>query len=309
MFKRTFAFLAVAFALFGTQCWAQACGVEEANCHTFSPNNTTFTYNFVDGSKLTVQFVTVLTTFDLRVAVSHPTNPLPLDPNEFPQGTVCVQYPLNATNVCSQYDFTGNAGGPHGVPVRNIDYKGLITLTLIYNSDPTKVHTPAFGHAPGDITTFTEDILIAYFQPPTEDGGMIGSTPGLSSAIALDEPLTETDSFCGFVPPPLSSYTVGQIIEFSFQLFSDRSCSGTPIRDKTATLSLAMATSCFGSYISSPPLVDKEEGNKFHWDNKDGLNEFDLSTVGLPAPGTYVITLFSRKFSPQSVCFNLNPAP
>jgi len=311
MFKRTFAFLAVAFALFGTQCWAQACGVEEANCHTFSPNNTTFTYNFVDGSKLTVQFVTVLTTFDLRVAVSHPTNPLPLDPNEFPQGTVCVQYPSNATNVCSQYDFTGNAGGPHGVPVRNKDYKGLITLTLIYNSFQ-QVHTPAFGHAPGDITTFTENIITAYIQPIV-DGGMIGSTPGLSSAIALDEPLTETDTFCLVSPQQFQTFTVGQVIELTFQLFSgaNGSCpnTGTPIRDKTATLSLAMASSGCGDYISSPPLQDKEEGNKFHWDNKDGLNEFDLSTVGLPAPGTYLITLFSSKFSPQSVCFNLNPAP
>jgi hypothetical protein len=309
MLKRTFAVLALAFALFGTQCWAVTCAPEEGvSCtNTFSPGTTEGVYDFTasGNGKLTVDFVTVLTTFNLTVTVNHTIDTF--DPKEFPAGTVCVQYSTNGFQ-CDQYDFTGSAGGPNGVPVRNIDYKGLITLTLIYFTNQP-VHTPAFAHAPGDdTTTFTEDILTAYFQP-VSDGGMIGHTPGLSSVGAADEPLTETDTFCGFVPPLASSYTVGQVIEVSFQLFSNSSCSGTPIRDKTAHLSLAMTNGCFGGYNSSPPLQDKEEGNKFHWDNKDGLNEFDLSTVGLPAPGTYVITLFSSKFSPQSVCFNLNPAP
>jgi len=33
MFKPIFGFLALAFSLFGTQCWAQSCTVEEPNCH------------------------------------------------------------------------------------------------------------------------------------------------------------------------------------------------------------------------------------------------------------------------------------
>jgi len=48
MFKRIFGFLALAFSLFATQCWAQSCGVEESNCHTFTQSSTTFTYQFFE---------------------------------------------------------------------------------------------------------------------------------------------------------------------------------------------------------------------------------------------------------------------
>jgi len=315
-----FALLALAISLFGTQCWAQdfvPCGGEELNCHTFSPvpGNNTFTYTFTDGSTLTVQFVTVLTMFDLRVGESHPTdstaicegpcpNPIVLDPAEFPSGTVCVGYPGNSQGVCNQYDFTGNAGGPHGVPVRNTDYKGLITLMLTYFSNQT-VHTPAFGHAPGDVTTFTEDILTAYYSCGSLcDPTMDGTAPGLSSLVALDEPFAESgDSFCS-LSLQTAPFHVGQQIEVDFRLTKGTDCS-TGIRDKTARFSLAM-TGPNGILLSFPALQDKEEANKFHWDNKDGLNEFDLSTVGL-APGNYTIMVFSRKISPQSVSFVLAP--
>src|SRR5437660_11451673 len=111
MCKPMRALIVLAISLFGTQCWAQSCGVEESNCHTFNPNSTAFTYNFSDGSHLTVQFVTVLTIFDLRVGESHPTdstancegpcpNPIVLDPAEFPSGTLCVRYPTNPQGVC-----------------------------------------------------------------------------------------------------------------------------------------------------------------------------------------------------------------
>jgi hypothetical protein len=315
MRKPIFALLALAISLFGTQCWAQSCS-EEANCHTFSPGNTTFTYFFTDGSQLTVQFVTVLTSFDLRVSESHPTdstaicegpcpNPIVLDPTEFPSGTVCARYPTNPQGICDQYDFTGNAGGPHGVPVRNTDYKGLITLILSYFiSGSQTVHTPAFGHAPGDVTTFTEDILIGYFEPPP-DPTMDGSTPGLSSVVPLDKPFVESgDSFCSLTLQGGPPFHVGQVIEVDFRLTNGTDCS-TGIRDKTARFSLAM-TDSFGKFLSRPVLQDKEEGNKFHWDHKAGVNEFDLSTVGL-APGNYTITVFSSKVSPQSVSFVLAP--
>jgi len=311
MFKRIFAFLVLAFSLFGTQCWAQSCGVEESNCHTFTPSSSpeTFTYHFIDGSQLTVRFAIVLTQFDLRVAVSHPSNPLPLDPKEFPANTVCVQYPFNPINTCSQYDFTGNKNGPNGVPQRNIDYRQMIELTLSYFTDQS-VDTPAFGHAPGDITTFTEDILTSYFEPVPSDPTMGGTLPGLSSAVALNEPLTESDTYC-WVSPQMEgqTYTVGQEIEVSFRLFPSGLCPGnpgTPIRDKTARFSLSMTDSS-GNFMSSPPRLNKEEGNKFHWDNKNGVNEFDLSTEGLQ-PGTYTITVFSSKFSPQSRDITLTPS-
>jgi hypothetical protein len=309
MRKRMFALLALAISLFGTQCWAQSCG-EESNCSTFTPNNTTATYNFVDGSRLIVQFVTVLTTFDLRVREDSTIDPI--DPNEFP-GAVCVVY---STGQCEEYDFTGNAGGPNGVPVRNVDYKGLITLTLSYFSLQT-VHNPAFGHAPGDITTFTEDILTGYSSFPTGcgptciDPTMDGTTPGLSSVVALDEPGPAPASFCFVSPTDGQTFSAAQapVIEVIFQFSSDPSGTcpiiGTPLRDKTAHLSLwTIDTSGHPVFV---PILDREEANKFHWDNKDGLNEFDLSTVGL-APGNYTITVRSSKFSPpQSVSFVLAP--
>jgi len=314
MFKPIFGFLALAFSLFGTQCWAQdivPCTSNSGIICTFSPTQTTNTYQFGDGSRLVVQFDIVLTTFTLDVAVSHPSNPLPLDLNEFPAGTVCVQYPSNLPNFCDQYDFSGSSGGPNGVPVKNKDYKGLISLTLSYFTVQT-IHDPAFGHAPGDITTFTENILTSYSTQSPSDPTMGGTLPGLSSVVALDEHLTETDSYCWVSPMEAQTFTVGQDIEVSFQLFplfpSGSSCSnpsGAPIRDKTARFSLS--TTDINGNVVFPRRLDKEEGNKFHWDNKDGLNEFDLSTEGLQ-PGTYTITVFSSKFSPQSRDITLAPS-
>jgi hypothetical protein len=303
MFKWIFAFLALAFSLFGTQCWAATCSSESAapSCtNMFSPTDTTGTYEFFGDGKLIVKFGTVLTTFNLTVTVDHTIDPL--DPNVFPAGTVCVKYAFNA-GQCDEYDFTGNKSGPNGVPVKNIDYKGLITLSLEYSSFQT-ANTPAFGHAPGDNATavYSEDILTGYSTfPVTGDPTMGGKLPGLSSVAALDEPLTENDTYC-WVSPPIDGqiYTVGQTIEVSFRLFPSGPCTGnlgTPIRDKTARLSLS--TTDTNGNVVFPPHLEKEEGNKFHWDNKDGVNEFDLSTEGLQ-PGTYTITVFSSKFSPQS---------
>jgi len=274
--------------------------------NTFSPTDTTGTYEFFGNGRLIVQFNTVLTTFTLTATVNHTIDPL--DPNEFPAGTVCVTYAFNGSK-CDQYDFTGNAGGPNGVPVKGTDYKGLINLTLSYLTFQT-VHDPAFGHAPGDSTTITEDILTGYSSSPTVgDPTMDGSTPGLSSVVALDEPLSEAgDTFCFVSPAENQTFSAAQVkvIEVTFQLFmfSGGSCTGTPLRDKTARFSLSM-TDTSGNIVF-PPLLDKEEANKFHWDNKNGLNEFDLSTVGL-APGKYTITLFSSKFSPQSVDITITP--
>jgi len=137
---------------------------------------------------------------------------------------------------------------------------------------------------------------------------MGGTLPGLSSVVALDELLTENDTYCWVSPTEGPPFIVGQDIEVSFQLFpSGGSCSGTPIRDKTASLSVSTIDLTTGNTVFPPRLdKDKEEGNKFHWDNKDGLNEFDLSTEGLQ-PGTYTITVFSSKFSPQSRDITLAP--
>jgi hypothetical protein len=314
MCKSMRALVVLAISLFGTQCWAQSCGVEESNCHTFNPNSTSFTYNFSDGSRLSVQFVTVLTVFDLRVGESHPTdstaicdgpcpNPIMLDPTEFPSGTVCVRYPTNSQGVCDQYDFTGNAGGPNGVPVRNTDYKGLINLTLSYFiSGSQTVRDPAFGHAPGDTTTFTEDILTSYSSPPP-DPTMGGTTPGLSSVVALDEPFTESgDTFCNLTVTATNNPSQQKPEEEVTLSIASGACgSGPGIRDKTARLSV-WTTDTNGNVTF--PALKNVEGNKFHWDNKNKLNEFDISTEGLVSGQVYTITVFSSKISPQSTTFN-----
>jgi len=284
---------------------------------TFSPGFTRGVYEFSSDGRLTVEFDVVLTQFDLKVSVVSVTDPLPLDPREFPTGTgdtpttVCVRYGFNG-NHCDRYDFSGTA--LTGVPVKNKDYKGLITLTLSYvNSSSQTIRNPAFGHAPGDIQTFTEDILTSYSADPFfTDPTMGGKTPGLSSVVALDEPLTENDTFC-FVPAPQenNSSHVQHDFEVAFKLFSGGTCpsgSGTPIRDKTARLSVSTsdpATGLTTGEVVFPPLMNGGEGNKFHWDSKNGLNEYDISLEGLP-DGRYTVTVFSSKFSPQSADFCLS---
>jgi hypothetical protein len=327
MCKPMSALVALVIALLAAPSWAAAktpsslailpaarpdCGgIEQPPCapsitNTFSPGMTRGVYDFTatgDG-RLVVDFDTVLTTFTLTVTVSHPTDPLPLDPNVFPPNTVCVKYPGKGSQ-CDQYDFTGSAGGPNHVPVKNVDYRRLITLTLSYDSFNT-ARNPAFGHAPGEVTTFTEDILTSYSViPATSDPTMGGKTPGLSSVVALDEPLESSDTFCLKSPQENQTFTVGQQIEVEFQLFASGPClnnSGTPLRDKTARLSVSTLDS--SGNVIFPRLRNKEQGNKFHFDRKEGVNEFDLSTHKL-VPGRYTITIFGSNFSPQSVDVNL----
>jgi uncharacterized protein YkuJ len=296
-----FALLALTISLFGTQCWASTCSGGEGgvSCtNTFTPTDTTGTYDFSSSGDgvLIVQFNTVLTTFDLTVTVNH--NPYPFDSNEFPAGTVCVPYSTNG-NQCDQYDFTGNSNGPNGVPVKNKDYQGLITLTLSYfYSGP--VHDPAFAHAPGDSTTFTEDILTSYSTSPSSDPTMGGKTPGLSSVVAADEPLTSTDTACPLTLTPTNNPS-GQKSEIEVTLKivgNGSSCStGTGLRDKTASLSVSTFDSN-GNFVFQ--ALKNVEGNKFHWDNKNGVNEYDISTDGLVSGQTYYVTVFSSLISPQT---------
>ena len=310
MHIRKFALLVLALGMFGTQCFAATCTPSEEglSCtNTFSPSSTTNTFDFSNSGDgvLIVQFDTVLTTFSLTVTVNHTIDPF--DPTEFPAGTVCVTYSQNGGR-CDQYDFTGTSGGPNGVPVKNTDYKGLIALTLSYFSSQL-VHEPAFAHAPGDITTFTEDILTSYSTlticgvSGCPDPTMGGTTPGLSSVAALDEPLADngTDTFCSLTQTSTNNPS-GQKsqIEVALKMVSGSDCSAAGLRDKTARLSVS--TIDINGNVSFPALKNVE-GNKFHWDNKAGLNEYDISTDGLISGQTYTITVISSKISPQSITF------
>src|SRR5262249_9962564 len=89
--------------------------------------------------------------------------------------------------------------------------------------------------------------------------------------------------------------------EVTFQLVGGSAGCGSPggLRDKTASLSV----STFDSHgnLVFPPLKNVE-GNKFHWDSKNSVNEYDISIDGLGA-GIYYLTLFSSKFSPTTGSF------
>jgi hypothetical protein len=324
MAKRILTLSVLSLLLFVIPSWAQTgpCTEGDLNCFTFNATNTSHTYNnFGDQSSLTVQFETVLTSFALRVAIHTPKptdssvtcegpcpNQIMLDPTEFPPGTLCVTYPINTPGTCEQYDFTGNAGGPNGVPVKNIDYKGLISLTLTYlTSFSFTVHTPAFGHAPGDITTFTENILTSYSVDPVPVGPtMGGKSPGLSSVVALDEALADggTDTFCApLVLTPTNNASGNKPeIEVTLKIAGASGCGANGIRDKAASLSVSTTDSVSGNIIF--PALKNAEGNKFHWDNKNGLNEYDIDIAGLP-DGKYTVTVFSSKISPQNAFFCL----
>jgi hypothetical protein len=302
MCKRIFTLLAIALGLFGTQCWAATCTPGEeggVSCtNTFDANHPTGTYDFsgTGDGVLIVKFNTVLTTFDLKVSFTHTIDSF--DPNEFPAGTVAVTY---SNGNQDQYDFTGNAGGPNGVPVKNKDYQGLITLTLSFYSGA--IQDPAFAHAPEYSTTFTEDILTSYSTSPESDPTMGGKLPGLSSVVAADKHLTSNDIFCSLTTAPTNNPS-GQKseIEVTLKIVGNGSdCStGTGLRDKTASLSVWTYDS--NGNVSFLALKNVE-GNKFHWDNKNGVNEYDISTDGLVSGQKYYVTVFSSLISPQTTTF------
>jgi hypothetical protein len=310
MAKRILVLLVLSLALFITPSWAATCITDGGNCsNTVSPTDTIAVFDFSSGGNgvLTVQFDTVLTTFTLTVNLNNTIDPL--DPTEFPTGTVCVAYSTNGTK-CVEYDFSGTGtvgNGPNGVPVKNVDYKGLITLTLTYSTSQT-IHTPAFGHAPGDNSTavYTENILTSYYDPNAncfscEDPTMGGKVPGLSAVAAFDEPTINPSTLCSLT---LNATAVGNNgekpqEEVTFKMAS--SCSGTGLRDKTATISVTLIDSNTFNFISFAALRNVE-GNKFHWDNKNALNEYDVSLDGLSS-GTYAVTVSSTRFSPGFATF------
>jgi hypothetical protein len=304
MCKRLFSFLIITILLMCGRSMAQE---GTSITHTFSPGNNSFEYFFPGNGSLRVEFVGgVLRNFDLTVTVVTLTDAqlgARLDPKVFPAGTTCFHY--GSPTGCKEYAFTGTAGGPNGVPVKNVDYKPPIRLTLTYTPVSTDtVKDPAFGHAPGESTTFSEDILIDYTNVSPDDT-MDGSTPSLSSVIALNKPLEETDSFCWVSPPTDGqTYTVGTEVAVEFQLFASGGCpnTGTSIRDHFARLSLVDANAQF------QPVRSDEGGKNFQFDNNEKVNEREFSTAGL-APGFYSITVRSTKFSPQTRQIQLVTGP
>jgi hypothetical protein len=299
MAKRIFTLLVLAMALFVVPSWAATCVTDGSTCSNLvTPNDTTAIFDFTQGGKgyLVVQFDTVLTTFTLTVDTSGFTDTL--DSSEFPAGTVCVTY---ASGSCVQYNISGNATS---------DYKGLISLTLSYfTASDFVVHTPAFGHAAGDGTVVTVNILDAYSDDTIcgaagcIDPTMHGKVPGPSSLVALDEPLTSnSNTACSpltLTPTNVSSGQKPQI-EVTLKEVSGSNCGGPGLRDKTASLSVSTFDSN-GNFIF--PALKNVEGNKFHWDAKNGLNEYDISTDGLVSGQSYTVTIISSQVPPISATF------
>ena len=275
----------------------------------------TFDFSGTGDGVITFQFDTVLTNFTLTVTANEVTAITNLDPTEFPtgpMGTVCIPYTAGS-GFCVRYDVTGNvvANPPNFVPVRGVNYTGLITVTLNYNSFYTP-RIPAFGHDPENNPLFSEDILTSYVDENAaactncDEPAMGGKTPGISSFAALDKPFPNSaqgDTVCPFLTAVPQNSTNGQnpIVEVSFKLVSPNGTCGTSpaLRDKTATLTVGKLS---GGNLVFVSLVNNGDSNKFHFDNTDGLNVQDINTNGL-ASGTYYVTVISELFSPVTTTF------
>jgi len=324
------ALFVLAFLLLVTPSWA----VSSANCASFSDDVTTIkcqfsstvtaaTFDFETDGVITFQFDTVLTSFELDVqAVENAA--FTFSGPDFPDGTACIPYDGAGGNggFCVRYNVTGANGGP--VPVKGVNFTGLITVLLNYNSFPI-VGIPAFGHAPGDTTTaaFSEDILTFYVDPNApactnscfeEDPVMGGKIPGISSFEAFKKPFANGgsgDVVCG--PPGLTAVpqnsTSGNnpIVEVSFKLAATlANCASGPfLRDKTATLSVGITDPNNPNNVVPQPLVNGGDSNKFHFNNQNGANVQDINTNGLPSGTQLFITVMSDVFSPVNTQFTI----
>jgi hypothetical protein len=331
MFIRIFAFLALALALSGTQTRACVGVVSEeesgvSSCtDMFNSGTTTGTFDFAgtgDGV-ITFKFDKVLTPFDLTVTANEVISITNLDETEFPLGTVCIPYTADAggSGFCVRYDVTGNvvANPPHDVPIRGVNYRGLITVTLNYKSFYTP-SIPAFGHDPENNPQFSEDILTFYVDQnaPSCTGGceepaMGGKTPGISSFAALDKPFPsgQGDRVCFLTAVPQTEQgnslsddddRDNPIVEVSFKLVASNCSTDPPLRDKTATLSVASLDTNGNLVFAS--LVNGGDSNKFHFDKKNGVNVQDINTNNLPS-GLYYVTVISTLFSPVTTTFTI----
>ena len=319
MLIRIFGLFALAFVLCGTQAWADSSAVCTPGdgfiaCQFVQgTTNVTGTFDFGVDGVISFQFDTILASFELDVSAVEDAA-FAFSGPDFPAGTVCIPY-NGFTNGngghCVRYNVTGTP-----FPVKGVNFSGLITVLLNYDSTPIFNGIPAFGHAPGDTTTaaFSEDILTFYVDPNAapctncEDPGMGGKTPGISPFAALDKPFANSaqgDVVCspGVTAVPQNS-TSGHnpIVEVSFKLVASNCNTDPPLRDKTATLSVG--TKDLNNNVVPTTLVNGGAANKFHFDNKNGVNVQDINTNGLPS-GTYYVTVISSLFSPVTTTFIL----
>lgn len=293
---------------------SQSCTAGDGNsCSiTFSPppsgvSTGTFDFSASGDGIITFQFDTVLTTFTLTVTFTEVSAITNIDQTQLP-GATCITY---TKGVCVRYDVSGNVGGPNGTPVRGVDYKGLINVTLGYPSFE-QIDIPVFGHDPELDPNFDENILNSYVDPDApnctncEDPTMGGKTPGISSFAALTEPFAngaQSQTVCFLNAVPQNSTSGGNpIVEVSFKLVAaNGDCTNGPfLRDKTATLTVGTMNP--NGTITFTSLVNNGDANKFHFDNANHVNVQDINTNGL-ASGLYYVTVISEVFSPVTTTF------
>jgi hypothetical protein len=273
------------------------------------PNIGVFDFSGFGDGILTIQFDTILDTFTLTVTANEVASITNIDQTQLP-GATCITY---ANGHCVRYDVTGNVSGPNGTPVRGVDYRGLVTLFLNYDSFE-RIDIPVFGHDPELDPNFDENILTFYVDENApactngcEEPGMGGKTPGISGFAALTEPFANAAlTVCPQLTATPQNSTSGNnpLIEVTFQLVAaGGNCHTGPfLRDKTASLSVG--TEDTNGNIVPTTLVNGGDANKFHFDNRTGLNVQDINTNGL-ASGTYLVTVSSSVFSPVTTTFTI----
>jgi hypothetical protein len=284
-----------------------------ALCFTFDPNTTSHTFDFGNDGAITFQFETVLTPgFDLDVTAVEDAL-FTFSGPDFPGTTTGIFY-NNGHTV--RYNVTGANGGP--VPVKGVNFRGLITVLLNYDSSPIFDGIPAFGHAPGDTTTapFSEDILTFYVDPNACattfgcDPGMGGKVPNISSFEAFKKPFANGGSGAVVCSPGVTAVPQttnndnNPIVEVSFKLASSNAnCANGPfLRDKTATLSVGLEDPATGK-VTPQPLVNGGDSNKFHFNNQNGVNVQDINTNGIASGTQLNITVISTVFAPVNIQF------
>ncbi len=287
MHIRILAFVALAFVFCVVPVSAQGCPAG-AQCFTFDANTLSHTFDFgVDGA-ITFQFDAVLASFELDVSAVEDA-PFTFTGTDFPATTTCIPY--NAFvggngGHCVRYNVTGAGGG--SVPVKGVNFRGLITVTLRYENP----NAPSCsGSGCGDPT-------------------MGGKTPGISSFEAFNvpfDPATQTGDICS-LSAVFQKSASGQnpLVEVSFKLVSGNcfatNPAPTPLRDKTATLSVAFTDT--SNHLVFANLINGGDANKFHFDNTTGTNVQDINTSGL-APRLYYVTVISTKFPPVTTTFTV----
>lgn len=324
MAKRIFTLLVLSLALFITPSWATTAVCTPGDgfiaCQFVGgTTNVTGTFDFGVDGVISFQFDTVLASFELDVTAVEDA-PFTFSGPDFPTGTVCIPY-NGFTNGngghCVRYNVTGTP-----FPVKGVNFSGLISVLLNYDSTSIFDGIPAFGHAPGDTTgaPFSEDILTFYVDPNAPastngDPGMGGRTPGISSFEAFKKPFASPVPSNGYIvcnvpgSPGLTAISQNNtsgnnpVVEVSFKLAADFAhCSTGPfLRDKTATLSVGLVDG--SGNVTPQPLVNGGDSNKFHFNNQNGVNVQDINTNGIASGTQLNITVISTVFAPVNIQF------